>query len=107
MLTRSPDTSLQLVSKKDFLKVFSIVFLPMLLAAVDQTLLATATPAIVKDLGDMQLASWIMIAYLLATAASVPVYGWLGDRYSRRCRFSSGPCIERRRRRIARARASD
>ncbi|MEH6452288.1 MAG: MDR family MFS transporter [Psychromonas sp.] len=84
MFKASPDTSLQLVSKKDFLRVFSIVFLPMLLAAVDQTLLATATPAIVNDLGEMQLASWIMIAYLLATAASVPVYGWLGDRYNRR-----------------------
>lgn len=73
-----------LVSKSHFIAIFSIVFLPMLLAAVDQTLLSTATPAIAKELGDMQLASWIMIGYLLATAASVPVYGWLGDRYNRR-----------------------
>jgi EmrB/QacA subfamily drug resistance transporter len=63
---------------------FSAVFLPMFLAAVDQTILATATPSIVGDLGQLHLSSWIAIGYLLATAASVPIYGWLGDRYGRR-----------------------
>ncbi len=56
----------------------------MFLAAVDQTILATATPSIVGDLGQLHLSSWIAIGYLLATAAAVPVYGWLGDRYGRR-----------------------
>lgn len=56
----------------------------MFLAAVDQTLLATATPEIVGDLGNMQLSSWIAIGYMLAGAASVPVYGWLGDQYGRK-----------------------
>ncbi|TEW53380.1 MFS transporter [Psychromonas sp. RZ22] len=56
----------------------------MFLAAVDQTILATATPSIVGDLGQLHLSSWIAIGYLLATAASVPIYGWLGDRYGRR-----------------------
>lgn len=84
MLNSSSGSALQLVSKKDFLHIFSIVFLPMLLAAVDQTLLATATPSIVNELGGMHLASWIIIGYLLATAASVPIYGWLGDRFNRR-----------------------
>jgi len=84
MLNSSSGTAQQLVSKKNFLHIFSIVFLPMLLAAVDQTLLATATPSIVKELGAMHLASWIIIGYLLATAASVPIYGWLGDRFNRR-----------------------
>ncbi|HEY5715347.1 MAG TPA: MFS transporter [Psychromonas sp.] len=84
MLNSSSGTDTQLASKKNFLHIFSIVFLPMLLAAVDQTLLATATPSIVDELGAMHLASWIVIGYLLATAASVPVYGWLGDRFNRR-----------------------
>jgi len=56
----------------------------MFLAAVDQTILATATPSIVSDLGQLSLSSWIAIGYLLASAASVPVYGWLGDNYGRR-----------------------
>nr|WP_026025933.1 MDR family MFS transporter [Vibrio rumoiensis] len=56
----------------------------MFLAAVDQTLLAAATPAIAQDLGGIQTASWIAIGYLLAGAASVPIHGWLGDRYGRR-----------------------
>lgn len=72
------------VSKKDFLGIFTMVFVPMFLAAVDQTLLAAATPAIAQDLGNIQAASWIAIGYLLAGAASVPIHGWLGDRYGRR-----------------------
>ncbi len=56
----------QPVDKKTFLTIFTTVFLPMFLAAVDQTLLATATPAMVRDLGDMQLSSWIAVGYMLA-----------------------------------------
>ncbi len=74
----------QPVDRKTFLGIFFTVFLPMFLAAVDQTLLATATPAIVRDLGNLQLSSWIAIGYMLASAASVPVYGWLGDQYGRK-----------------------
>jgi len=74
----------QPLTRSIFLVFFSAVFLPMFLAAVDQTILATATPSIVGDLGQLHLSSWIAIGYLLATAASVPIYGWLGDRYGRR-----------------------
>ncbi|WP_418135293.1 MFS transporter [Psychromonas sp. GE-S-Ul-11] len=72
------------LTRQAFLIFFSAVFLPMFLAAVDQTILATATPSIVADLGQLHLSSWIAIGYLLATVASVPIYGWLGDRYGRR-----------------------
>ncbi len=72
------------VDKKTFLTIFTTVFLPMFLAAIDQTLLATATPIMVRDLGNIQLSSWIAIGYMLAGAASVPVYGWLGDQYGRK-----------------------
>lgn len=64
----------------DFLPIFAAVFLPMFLAAVDQTLLATATPVIAADLGGLRDTSWIAVTYLLAAAAVVPLYGWLGDR---------------------------
>ncbi len=56
----------------------------MLMAAADQTLLATATPAIAQSLGGLRDTSWIAIAYLLASATIVPVYGRLGDLHGRR-----------------------
>lgn len=67
-----------------FLTLFSAVMLPMFLAAVEQTLVATATPAIVGEIGGLRDASWIAIAYLLAAATVVPLYGRLGDRHGRR-----------------------
>ncbi|HEX7054237.1 MAG TPA: MFS transporter [Burkholderiales bacterium] len=72
------------VSRAQFLNLFLAVFLPMFLAAVDQTLLATATPAIAATLGGLRDASWIAVGYLLASATVVPVYGRLGDLRGRR-----------------------
>ena len=56
----------------------------MFMAAVDQTLLATATPAIAESLGGLRDTSWIAVGYLLASATIVPVYGRLGDLRGRR-----------------------
>jgi EmrB/QacA subfamily drug resistance transporter len=56
----------------------------MFMAAVDQTLLATATPAIAATLGGLRDASWIAVGYLLASATIVPVYGRQGDLRGRR-----------------------
>ena len=56
----------------------------MFMAAVDQTLLATATPAIAATLGGLRDTSWIAVGYLLASATIVPVYGRLGDLRGRR-----------------------
>jgi EmrB/QacA subfamily drug resistance transporter len=67
------------VTRAQFLTLFVAVFLPMSMAAVDQTLLATATPAIAGSLGGLRDSSWIAVAYLLASATIVPVYGRLGD----------------------------
>src|SRR5262252_9330632 len=72
------------VSRAEFLNLFAAVFLPMFLAAVDQTLLATATPAIAASLGGLRDTSWIVVGYLLAAATITPVYGRLGDRRGRR-----------------------
>src|SRR6478672_10344716 len=72
------------VSRAEFLNLFASVFLPMFMAAVDQTLLATATPAIAASLGGLRDTSWIAVAYLLAAATIVPVYGRLGDARGRR-----------------------
>ena len=72
------------VTRAQFLNLFAAVFLPMFMAAVDQTLLATATPAIAESLGGLRDTSWIMVAYLLAAAVIAPVYGRLGDARGRR-----------------------
>src|SRR3989440_6236155 len=79
-----PATPPETVSRAEFLNLFLAVFLPMFMAAVDQTLLATATPAIAESLGGLRDTSWIAVGYLLASATIVPVYGRLGDRRGRR-----------------------
>lgn len=72
------------ITTAQFLSVFIAVAFPMFMSGIDQTLLATATPTIALELGDLQDASWIAVAYLLATVVIVPVYGRLGDAYGRR-----------------------
>jgi EmrB/QacA subfamily drug resistance transporter len=72
------------VTRAEFLNLFAAVFLPMFMAAVDQTLLATATPAVAASLGGLRDTSWIMSAYLLASATIAPVYGRLGDARGKR-----------------------
>lgn len=72
------------VTRAEFLNLFAAVFLPMFMAAVDQTLLSTATPAIAHSLGGLRDTSWIAVGYLLASATITPVYGRLGDRHGRR-----------------------
>ena len=64
--------------------VFAALMLGMLLAALDQTVLATAMPTIVGELGGLDKLSWIITAYLLASTASIPIYGKLGDMFGRK-----------------------
>ena len=54
---------------KLFLRVFPSIVLPMFLAIVDQTIVAAALPAIATSLGNVEQVPWVVIAYLLATAA--------------------------------------
>ena len=56
----------------------------MFLAAVDQTILASALPAIVASLGGFADLSWVVVAYLLAATVAAPLYGHIGDRFGRR-----------------------
>jgi MFS family permease len=62
-----------------FLSVFPSVALPMMLAMMDQTIVATAIPSIAADLGEIDRVSWLVVAYMLTSAISAPVYGRLGD----------------------------
>src|SRR5215469_3464237 len=65
-----------------FLSVFPSVMVPMFLAVVDQTIVATALPAIAATLGGVERVSWVVLAYLVATTIAAPVYGQLRDVYS-------------------------
>jgi EmrB/QacA subfamily drug resistance transporter len=67
--------------------VFSGLMLGMLLASLDQTIVATALPTIVGDLGGLSQLSWVVTAYLLASTASTPLWGKLGDLYGRKRLF--------------------
>ncbi len=56
----------------------------MLPAVLDQTILATALPTIAADLGRLADASWVVTAYVVAAAATTPLWGKLGDRHGRK-----------------------
>jgi EmrB/QacA subfamily drug resistance transporter len=64
--------------------VVSGLMLVMLLASLDQTIVSTALPTIVGDLGGLEHLSWVVTAYLLAVTAVTPLYGKLGDLYGRK-----------------------
>jgi len=66
------------------LVIFGGLVLVLLLAALDQTIVATALPTIVGDLGGLSHLSWVVSAYLLAQTAVTPLYGKLGDLYGRK-----------------------
>jgi EmrB/QacA subfamily drug resistance transporter len=64
--------------------VFGALMLGMFLAALDQTIVSTALPTIVGDLGGLDHFSWVVTAYLLASTVSTPLYGKLGDMLGRK-----------------------
>ncbi len=63
---------------------FAAIVLAMLPAVLDQTILATALPTIAADLGSLSDISWVITAYVVAAAASTPLWGKLGDRHGRK-----------------------
>ncbi|HWD69513.1 MAG TPA: MDR family MFS transporter [Solirubrobacteraceae bacterium] len=67
---------------------FSAILLTTLLAALDQSIVSTALPRIVGDLGGFSDLSWVVSAYLLASTVTIPLYGKLSDLYGRRLLFA-------------------
>src|ERR1700719_4777360 len=67
-----------------FFAIFPSIMLPMFLAVVDQTIVATALPAIAADTGNVERASWVVVSYLIASTIAAPIYGTLGDAFGRR-----------------------
>jgi EmrB/QacA subfamily drug resistance transporter len=71
-------------SRSLFLTVFPSIMLPMFLAVADQTIVATALPAIAANFGEVERVSWVVVSYLIANTIAAPVYGRLGDSFGRR-----------------------
>ncbi|MEU5341427.1 MFS transporter [Streptomyces sp. NPDC020766] len=69
------------------------LLLGLLLAALDQTIVSTALPTIVSDLGGLDHLSWVVTAYLLASTAATPLWGKLGDQYGRKKLFQTAIVI--------------
>jgi len=67
--------------------------LALLLASLDQTIVATALPSIVRELGGLYELSWVVTAYLLASTVSTPLWGKLGDLYGRKRVFQGAIAI--------------
>jgi MFS family permease len=73
--------------------VFVALMLGMFLAALDQTIVSTALPTIVGDLGGLNHLSWVVTSYLLASTVSTPLYGKLGDMLGRKPVFQAAIVI--------------
>src|ERR1700733_1336178 len=77
------------LSHRRILLIISALMLGMFLASLDQTIVSTALPTIVADLHGASHLSWIIVAYLLASTVSTPLWGKLGDQYGRKVFFQA------------------
>jgi EmrB/QacA subfamily drug resistance transporter len=79
----APNAPVQL-EHRQVLVVFSGLLLVLLLAALDSTIVSTALPTIVGELGGLEHLAWVVTGYLLAQTIVTPIYGKLGDLYGRK-----------------------
>ena len=84
--TESADTS-----RRPF--VLAAAMMAIFMAAVESTIVATAMPSIVADLGGFSMFTWVFSAYLLAAAVTIPIYGRLADLYGRKRVFFAGASL--------------
>lgn len=74
-------------ASREVLVSIGALLLGLLIAALDQTIVSTALPTIVSELGGMAHLSWVVTAYILASTAATPLWGKLGDQYGRKKLF--------------------
>lgn len=92
-LSPSPPAPGEGQSHRSVLVAIGALLLGMLLAALDQTIVSTALPTIVSELGGLDHLSWVVTAYLLAATAATPLWGKLGDQYGRKKLFQTAIVI--------------
>ena len=76
-----------LLTKRRIWTIFGALLVAMFLASMDQTIVSTAMPTIVGDLGGVEHQTWVTTAYLLASTLVMPIYGKFGDTLGRRNLF--------------------
>jgi EmrB/QacA subfamily drug resistance transporter len=86
-------SSQPLMSQRRVLLVIGALMMGMLLAALDQTIVATALPTIAGDLHGLSHLSWVVTGYLLTATVSTPLWGKLGDMYGRKVFFQAAIVI--------------
>jgi EmrB/QacA subfamily drug resistance transporter len=91
--TPAPGGQARALDQRRVLVVIGALLLGMLLAALDQTIVATALPTIAGDLHGLSHLSWVVTAYLLASTVSTPLWGKLGDMYGRKTFFQASIVI--------------
>src|SRR6476620_11651845 len=84
-----PESAAALLSPQRRNLIFVAVLLGMLLAALDQTIVATALPTVVADLGGAGHQSWVVTSYLLASTIVTAIVGKLGDLFGRKAVFQA------------------
>jgi len=87
------DSPPQAIGQRRVLVIIGALLLGTLLAALDQTIVATALPTIAGDLHGLSHLSWVVTAYLLASTVSTPLWGKLGDLYGRKVFFQASIVI--------------
>ena len=88
-----PTEAPEAISHRRLLFIIGALLLGMVLASLDQTVVATALPTIAGDLHGLSHLSWVVTAYLLASTVSTPLWGKLGDLYGRKVFFLAGIVI--------------
>jgi EmrB/QacA subfamily drug resistance transporter len=83
----APEPSNVALTHRQIVTILGALMMGMMLAALDQTIVATALPTIVADLGGLSRLSWVITAYMLASTISAPLYGKLGDVIGRKYVF--------------------
>ena len=81
------------IGRRQLMLVFAGLMAGMFLAALDQTIVATALPTIVGELGGLSHLSWVVTSYMLASTVSTPLWGKLGDLYGRKLFFQAAIII--------------
>ena len=92
-MTRTVDKPAASRLDRQVLIVFPGLMLGMLLAALDQTIVATSLPTIVTDLGGLTHLSWVATSYLLTSCVTTPIYGKLADLFGRKRLFQGAIVI--------------
>jgi EmrB/QacA subfamily drug resistance transporter len=92
-VTATPEIAPRYLSHRQILVVLGGLLAGVFLAALDQSIVGTALPRIVSDLGGLNHLSWVVTVYLLTSTASTPLWGKISDLYGRRPMFQTAICV--------------